>query len=80
MRQAKNLMIVAQGCAISHRSWSEKIYSRNDRWNMLADEAARKLEASGQPVRGGFYTGVMFGVESARDELAAALASAITAQ
>jgi hypothetical protein len=25
------------------------------RWDTLADEAARKLEASGQPVQGGFY-------------------------
>jgi len=26
----------------------------------LAAEAARKLEASGQPVQGGFYAGAMF--------------------
>jgi hypothetical protein len=47
------------------------------RWDTLADEVARKLEASGQPVQGGFYAGVMFGIESARDELAEALARAM---
>ena len=47
------------------------------RWDNAVADAARKLEACGQPVQGGFYTGVMFGMESARDELAAALASAM---
>jgi hypothetical protein len=32
----------------------------------------------GQPAQGGFYAGVMFGMESARDELAEALARAIS--
>jgi hypothetical protein len=48
-----------------------------DHWNA---EAARKLETSGQPVQGGFYAGVMFSMESARDELAAALAIAMAEQ
>jgi len=47
------------------------------RWDALAADAARKLEVSGQPVKGGFYAGVMFGMESAHNELAAALASAM---
>ena len=29
------------------------------RWDDAAADAARKLEASGQPVQGGFYAGVM---------------------
>jgi len=37
-----------------------------------------KLEASGQPVQGGFYAGVMFDMESARDELASAIAAQTT--
>ena len=45
------------------------------RWDTVADEAARKLESSGQPAQGGFYAGMMFGMESARDELAVALAN-----
>jgi hypothetical protein len=49
-----------------------------DHWNTTAAEAARKLEASEQPVQGGFYAGVMFGMETARDELAAALAIAMS--
>jgi hypothetical protein len=28
-------------------------------WDDAAADAARKLEASGQPVQGGFYAGVM---------------------
>lgn len=48
-----------------------------DQWDKRAAEAARKLEASGQPVQGAFYAGVMFGMETARDELAAALASVL---
>lgn len=40
------------------------------RWDTLADEAARKLEACWQPVQGGFYAGLMFGKELARKELA----------
>jgi hypothetical protein len=39
------------------------------RWDALADEAALKLKTSAQPEQGGFYAGVMFGMESARDEL-----------
>ena len=33
-----------------------------------------KLPAAGQPVQGGFYAGVMFSMESARSELAEAVA------
>lgn len=47
------------------------------RWDAQAAEAAGKLETTGQPVQGAFYAGVMFGIETARDELAAALASAM---
>ena len=47
------------------------------RWDALAAESAHKIEATAQPVQGGFYTGVMFGMETARDELAEALASAM---
>jgi hypothetical protein len=45
-----------------------------DRWNILAAESAHKINTAKAPVQGSFYAGVMFGMESARDELAAALA------
>ena len=48
-----------------------------DRWDTLIDEAARKVETTTHPVQGAFYAGVMFGMESARDDLAAALASVL---
>lgn len=48
-----------------------------DQWDKCAAEAAQKIETAGQPVQGAFYAGVMFGMETARDELAAALASAL---
>jgi hypothetical protein len=47
------------------------------RWDALAAESAHKIEATAHPVQGGFYAGVMFGIEMARDELAAALARAV---
>ena len=45
----------------------------------MATEAAPKLEANEQPIQGAYYEGVMFGMESARDALAAALAEAAKA-
>lgn len=46
-------------------------------FDKLADSAARKLEDCEQPTQGAFYAGVMFGMETARDDLAEALASAM---
>jgi hypothetical protein len=48
-----------------------------DRWESLSMAAAEKVEAAGQPIQGGFYAGVLFGMDVARDELAAALANAM---
>ena len=48
-----------------------------DRWDTLAAEAAQKFKTGDQHQMAGFYLGVMFGMESARDELAAALANAM---
>lgn len=48
-----------------------------DQWDKRTSEAAQKFEAGKQHQMAGFYLGVMFGMESARDELAAALASAM---
>jgi len=45
-----------------------------DHWNTMV---ARRLLVCGQPVQGDFYTGVMYGIEVARDDLAAALPSAM---
>ncbi len=46
-----------------------------DQWDKRTSEAAQKFEAGEQQPMVGFYLGVMFGMESARDELAAALAA-----
>ena len=48
-----------------------------DRWETLSTAAAERVEAANQPVQGGFYAGVLFGMDVARDELAAALARAM---
>ncbi len=48
-----------------------------DRWENLSSAAAEKVEAADQPIQGGFYAGVLFGMDVARDELAAALAQAM---
>ena len=48
-----------------------------ERWDTLSSAAAEKIEAANQPVQGGFYAGVLFGMDVARDELAAALAQAM---
>jgi hypothetical protein len=46
-----------------------------EHWNTTAADAAQKIEATAQPIQGAYFAGVMFGMETARDELAAALAS-----
>ena len=48
-----------------------------DRWETLAAAAAQNIEMSDAPVQGGFYAGVLFAMEVARDELAVALANAM---
>ncbi len=49
-----------------------------DRWENLSTAAAERVEAAHQPIQGGFYAGVLFGMDVARDELAAALARAMS--
>ena len=46
-----------------------------DRWDNLSAAAAENVEMAAQPIQGGFYAGVLFGMDVARDELAATLAS-----
>ncbi|MBA3869325.1 MAG: hypothetical protein ABI970_14905 [Chloroflexota bacterium] len=48
-----------------------------DRWETLSNAAAQQVESAGQPVQGGFYAGVLFGMGVARDELVEALANAM---
>ena len=48
-----------------------------ERWNILSTAAAEKIEDANQPIQGGFYAGVLFGMDVAREELAAALAQAM---
>ena len=48
-----------------------------DYWNRLAQEAAQKVNTTAQTAQAAYYTGVMFGMETARDELAAMLAIAM---
>lgn len=48
-----------------------------DRWDTLSAAAAERIETTEQLVQGGFYAGLLFGMDVARDELAAALAQAM---
>ena len=45
-----------------------------ERWDTLSAAAVEKMEMAQRPEQGGFYAGVLFGMDVARDELAAALA------
>jgi hypothetical protein len=59
---------------------SELISQLNDlleRWDTLSAAAVEKMEMAQRPEQGGFYAGVLFGMDVARDELAAALAQAL---
>jgi hypothetical protein len=47
------------------------------RWDKMAWQATYKLETADKRLYTAYYAGVMFGLETARDELAAALASAM---
>ena len=48
-----------------------------DRWENLSTAAEEQIQTAGQPVQSGFYAGVLFSMVVAREELAAALASAM---
>jgi len=48
-----------------------------DRWDTLSAAAVEKIETAQGPEQGGFYAGVLFGMDVARDELAVALAHAM---
>ena len=45
-----------------------------DRWDTLSAAAVERIELAQGPEQGGFYAGVLFGMDVAREELAAALA------
>jgi hypothetical protein len=45
-----------------------------ERWEMLADAAAQRIDTTNAPVQGSFYAGVLFGIGLSCDELAEALA------
>ena len=48
-----------------------------DYWNAQVQDAANRITVTELPAIGGFWTGVILSMESARDELAAALAGAL---
>jgi len=45
-----------------------------ERWEMLADAAAQRIDTTNAPVQGSFYAGVLFGIGLSSDELSEALA------
>ena len=48
-----------------------------NRWDTLSAAAAERIETTDQLEQGGFYAGLLFGMDVARDELATALAQAM---
>ena len=51
-----------------------------DHWNLIATGATQKVSKTTEPIQGAYYAGVLFGMENARDDLAAVLATAMAAQ
>ncbi|MBI1280718.1 MAG: hypothetical protein GC179_21520 [Anaerolineaceae bacterium] len=48
-----------------------------ERWDILSKAAAERLEKAEKDTQGDFYAGLLFGIDIASDELAAALAKAV---
>lgn len=48
-----------------------------ERWENLADAAGAEAEHAGETVQNGFYAGILFGLDIAREELITMLATAM---